>query len=66
MIFLAESPPQSSRVREGLRVLAFLGDLFPLSFQGFVTTEKAGGKLGRDKMLAESYGRAGHVPAGGA
>lgn len=26
--------------KEGLRVLAFLGDLFPLPFQGFVTTDK--------------------------
>lgn len=26
--------------REGLRVLAFLGDLFPFPFQGFATTEK--------------------------
>lgn len=26
--------------RDGLRLLAFLGDLFPMPFQGFVTTEK--------------------------
>ncbi len=26
--------------KEGLRVLAFLGDLFPFPFQGFVTTDK--------------------------
>ncbi len=26
--------------REGLRTLAFLGDLFPFPFQGFVTTDK--------------------------
>jgi hypothetical protein len=41
--------------REGLRSLAYLGDVFPLPFQGYVTTER---KIGENSVQVKRWIRA--------
>ena len=53
--------------REGLRSLAYLGDIFPLPFQGYVTTDRKISENSRTgQKMDQGYGQVPHVFAGAA